>query len=59
MIGRQRLELAYDEWPQELRQLWQAAFKAGAFLDEAGAGAHLAPATRAALKAAFGRFLGF
>ncbi len=59
MIGRPRLELAYDEWPQELQQLWQAAFKAGAFLDEAGPGAHLAPATRVALKAAFGRFLGF
>ena len=59
MIGRPRLELAYEEWPQELQQLWQAAFKTGAFLDEAGPGAHLAPATRIALKGAFGRFLGF
>ena len=40
MVGRPRLELAYNEWPQELRQRWQAAFEAGAFLDEAGPGAH-------------------
>src|SRR6266404_6547272 len=59
MIRRPRLELAYDEWTRELRQLWRTAFEAGAFLDEAGPGAHLAPATRAALKGAFGRFLGF
>jgi integrase/recombinase XerD len=59
MTARQRKQLAYNEWPQEIRQRWEAAFKAGDFLDDMGAGAHLALASRAALKAACGRFLGF
>jgi integrase/recombinase XerD len=52
-------QLHYDEWPAEDRSSWEAAFRVGEFLDEKGAGAHLAPTTRAALKATYGHFLGF
>jgi integrase len=56
---RSKKQLPYDDWPSEDRHCWEAAFRRGEFLDEAGAGAHLAPASRAALKAAYSRFLGF
>jgi integrase/recombinase XerD len=59
MARRPRQALPDNQWPHELRQRWEEAFRAGDFLDEVGAGPHLAPATRAALKAALGRFLGF
>ncbi len=52
-------QLPYGDWPAEDRSSWEAAFRAGEFLDEEGAGAHLAPKSRAALKAAYGRFLRF
>jgi integrase/recombinase XerD len=52
-------QLPCGEWPNEDRASWEAAFRAGEFLDEEGDGAHLAPTSRAALKATYGRFLGF
>src|ERR1700730_18036533 len=52
-------QLPYREWPEADRSSWEAAFQAGEFLEEAGAGAHLAAATRADLRAAYGRVLGF
>src|SRR5262245_24293396 len=54
-----RQQLAYNDWPQNLRRRWEAVFKAGDFLGDMGAGAHLAPTSHGALKAACGRFLGF
>src|SRR5262245_66550038 len=54
-----RQQLAYNEWPQNLRRRWEAVFQAGDFLGDTGAGAHLAPTSHGALKAACGRFLGF
>jgi integrase len=59
MTRSPRQQLAYSEWPLDLRRGWEAVFKAGDFLDDRGRGAHLAPTTRAALKASLGRFLGF
>jgi integrase len=58
-MRRSKTQLPYDDWPSEDRQCWEFAFRSGDFLDDAGAGAHLAPATRANLKAAYSRFLGF
>ncbi len=54
---RLRKELPFIEWPQEIRRRWDAAFVKGDFFDDGGPGAHLQPATRAALKSACGRFL--
>jgi integrase/recombinase XerD len=59
MHSRSKKQLRYDDWPIEDRRCWEAAFKCGEFLDEAGAGAHLAEATHAALKTTYSRFLGF
>jgi len=59
MKSRANRQLAFRDWPDEDRSSWEAAFRAGEFLDEGGAGVHLAPASRAALKAAYGHFLGF
>ena len=59
MKSRANRQLAVSDWPDEDRSSWEAAFRAGEFLDEEGAGAHLAPKSRAALKAAYGRFLRF
>ena len=59
MRSRSKKQLRYDDWPSADRHCWESVFKSGDFLDEAGAGAHLAPATRAALQAAYSRFLGF
>ena len=59
MRARSKKQLRYDDWPSEDRHCWESVFKSGDFLDEAGAGAHLAQATRAALQAAYSRFLDF
>lgn len=56
---RQPKELPFAEWPEKIQQSWDAAFFTGDFLDENGPGADLAPATRASLKSACGRFLRF
>lgn len=58
-MRRSKTQLPYDDWPTEDRQSWESAFRRGDFLDESGAGAHLALATRANLKAAYSRLLGF
>jgi integrase/recombinase XerD len=52
-------QLAFINWPEQDRAIWESAFRSGAFLDEEGAGAHLAPATRVNLKSAYGRWLGY
>jgi integrase/recombinase XerD len=54
-----RKQLPFVEWPQEIRCHWEAAFVEGDFLDDGGPGAHLQPTSRAALKSALGRFLGY
>ena len=59
MRSGSKKQLRYDDWPSEDRRCWESAFRSGDFLDEAGSGAHLAHATRAALQAAYSRFLGF
>ena len=59
MRSRSRMQLRYDDWPSEDRRCWEFAFRSGDFLDEASAGAHLAQASRAALQAAYSRYLGF
>jgi integrase len=59
MSKRQTLQLAFDDWPKELRKRWDRVFETGDFLDDGGPGAHLAPPTRQALLAALGRFLGY
>jgi hypothetical protein len=47
MCSRSKKQLRYDDWPSEDRRCWESAFRSGDFFDEAGASAHLAPATRA------------
>jgi site-specific recombinase XerD len=54
-----KTQLPFGDWPPEDRSSLEAAFRPGEFLDEQGAGAHLAHTSRAALKAAYGHFLGF
>ena len=49
--------LPISQWPEDIRARWLEAFREAEFLDEDGPGAHLRPATRAALQAACGRFL--
>lgn len=56
--GETRKTLPFDQWPEEDPLSWQEAFHAGDLFD-AGPGAHLAEATRAALQFAWGRWLGF
>jgi hypothetical protein len=59
MVG-ERKQLPFLDWPPDIRRRWEAAFANGNFLDEGGPGAHLAPATRAALQfacASFFRYL--
>lgn len=52
-------QLPHAKWPDDDRSVWEAAFRVGKFLDEEGAGAHLAPATRVSLQSAYGRWLGY
>jgi hypothetical protein len=59
MKSRANTQLVFSDWPDEDRSSWEAAFRAGEFLDDQGGGAHLAPASRAGLKATYGHFLGF
>lgn len=53
------MQLPYTAWPEEDRKGWEAAFKEGDPFDDCGPAAHLAAATRRALRASYGRFLGF
>ena len=53
-MAGERKQLPFLEWPPDIRRRWEAAFVNGDFLDEGGPGAHLAPATRAALQFACG-----
>src|SRR5262245_28590519 len=51
--------LPLTEWPEEDRNRWIAAFKAGDPFDDQGPGAHLADRTRRDLLYRYGCFLGF
>src|ERR1700683_5531948 len=54
------MQLAYAAWPEEDRKRWSAANKPGADpFDDCEGAAHLAEASRRALQASYGRFLGF
>jgi hypothetical protein len=55
-MAGERKQLPFREWPPDIRRRWEAAFVNGDFLDEGGPGAHLAPASRAALQWACGCF---
>jgi hypothetical protein len=56
---RTRVALQVEEWPEDDRARWVAAFVRGDIFDEAGAGAHLSSATQRGLVYAYGRWLGF
>jgi integrase len=54
------LELSFAAWPEADRRLWQNAFRtAESPFDDCGSAAHLAAATRRALRSSYGIFLGF
>ena len=53
------MQLSYTLWPEEDRKGWESAFKDGDPFDDCGPAAHLGEATRRALRASYGRFLGF
>src|SRR5262249_28067791 len=53
------MQLPYTAWPEEDRKGWDTAFRAGDPFDDCGRAAYLAAATRRALRASYGRFLGF
>ncbi len=55
-MAGERKHLPFLEWPLDIRRCWETAFVNGDFLDEGGPGAHLAPASRAALQWACGCF---
>ena len=56
---RTRVARRVDDWPPDDRARWEAAFVARDLFDEAGAGAHLSPASQRAMAYAYGRWLGF
>jgi integrase/recombinase XerD len=59
-MTRMRQYLAYAEWPDEDRRLWDAAFKKGEWLfDDGGRGAHLSERSHQQLQYAYGKFLKF
>ncbi|MFP5512758.1 MAG: tyrosine-type recombinase/integrase [Alphaproteobacteria bacterium] len=54
-----RRSMPVSAWPEQDRSLWQAACEAGGPLDDAGAAADWAPATRRSRAANYGRWLTF
>ena len=54
-----QIHLPLEDWPEEDRVGWNAAFKAGDPFDDCGPGAHLADQTRKVLSYQYGRFLKF
>jgi integrase/recombinase XerD len=55
-----KMQMPYADWPGEDRKRWSAANKCGADpFDDCGPAAHLAEPSRRALRASYGRFLGF
>ena len=51
--------ISSEDWPEEDRVGWNAAFKAGDLFDDCGPGAHLADQTRQILSYQYGRLLKF
>src|SRR5437016_5391963 len=52
-------QVPFKAWPEEDRNRWTAAFKAGDPFDDCGPAAHLADRTRQGLYYRYGCFLGF
>ncbi len=59
MRRARQIQLHPEDWPEEDRKGWNAAFKAGDPFDECGPGAHLADRTRQDLSYQYGRLLKF
>jgi hypothetical protein len=53
------LRIRFLDWPAADQAAWNAACEAAPLLENGGAGAHWRPASRAALVANYGRWLGF
>jgi hypothetical protein len=54
-----KMRLPFEEWPGDDRQRWEAAFKPGDLFDDDNRGAHLAEATRNALRVSYAQYLRF
>lgn len=53
------LVLPFDAWPDADKQMWQALFRRGGLLDDAGALSHLRPTTQEMLCRHYGRWMGW
>jgi integrase/recombinase XerD len=54
-----KLQLSFDQWPGEDRRRWSEAFQPVDLFDEHKGGAHLAAATRQALRVSYSEYLRF
>ena len=54
-----KLQLPFQQWPNEDRQRWENAFRGGDIFDEDKRGTHLSQATRKALRVSYARYLRF
>ena len=54
-----KLQLAFSKWPEEDRHCWDETFRPGDLFDENRRGAHLALATRNALRVSYSQYLRF
>jgi integrase len=54
-----KLQLPFQQWPNEDRQRWENAFRGGDIFDEDKRGTHLSEATRKALRASYAQYLRF
>ena len=60
MARTAKMQLSYNQWPEEDRDRWGAANRSGADpFDDCGPAAHLAEPTRQNLKGCYARFLGY
>ncbi len=54
-----KLQLPFEQWPEEDCQRWESAFREGDIFDDDRRGAHLSEATRKALRVAHAQYLRF
>jgi integrase len=54
-----KLQLPFEQWPKIDRRRWEHAFHEGDIFDDSRRGAHLAEATRKALKVSYAQYLRF
>ena len=54
-----KLQLPFEQWPNIDRRRWEHVFREGDIFDESSRGAHLAEATRKALKVSYAQYLRF